>query len=81
MEEEDARRPSRERECLVNERSRITNRMKSALTRLGVRGCDGGSLRFAMYFATVVCPTSMPSLSSSPWTRGAPPNGLATLIS
>jgi hypothetical protein len=35
MEEEDARRPSRERECLVNERSRITNRMKSALTRLG----------------------------------------------
>jgi transposase len=30
MEEEDARRPSRERECLVNERSRITNRMKSA---------------------------------------------------
>ena len=38
MEEEDARRPSRERECLVNERSRITNRMKSALTRLGVQG-------------------------------------------
>jgi transposase len=38
MEEEDARRPSRERESLVNERSRITNRMKSALTRLGVRG-------------------------------------------
>src|SRR5580692_11367529 len=38
MEEEDARRPSRERECLVNERSRITNRMKSALARLGVRG-------------------------------------------
>ena len=38
MEEEDARRPSRERECLVNERSRIINRMKSALTRLGVRG-------------------------------------------
>ena len=38
MEEEDARRPSRERESLVNERSRITNRMKSALARLGVRG-------------------------------------------
>ena len=37
MEEEDARRPSRERECLVNERSRITNRMKSALARLGIR--------------------------------------------
>jgi hypothetical protein len=28
MEEEAARRPSRERESLVNERSRITNRMK-----------------------------------------------------
>src|SRR5476651_1252804 len=29
---------SRERESLVNERSRITNRMTSALARLGVRG-------------------------------------------
>jgi transposase len=38
MDEEDARRPSRERESLVNERSRITNRMKSALARLGIRG-------------------------------------------
>jgi transposase len=38
MEEETARRPSRERESLVNERSRITNRMKSALARLGIRG-------------------------------------------
>jgi transposase len=38
MEEEAARRPSRERENLVNERSRITNRMKSALARLGIRG-------------------------------------------
>src|SRR5262249_39403251 len=34
-----------------------------------------------MYFATVVCPTSMPSLSSSPWIRGAPHSGFATLIS
>src|SRR5262249_42919584 len=38
MEEEDARRPSRKRESLVNERSRIVNRMKSALARLGIRG-------------------------------------------
>src|SRR5207245_1529028 len=38
MEEEDARRPNRERESLVNERSRIVNRMKSALARLGIRG-------------------------------------------
>src|SRR3979409_428457 len=28
----------RERESLVDERSRITNRMKSALARLGIRG-------------------------------------------
>ena len=38
LEEEDARRPSRERESLVGEKSRITNRMKSALARLGIRG-------------------------------------------
>src|SRR5258706_2337210 len=38
LEAEAARRPSRERESLVNERSRITNRMKSALARLGIRG-------------------------------------------
>ena len=38
LEEEDARRPSRERENLVGERSRIINRMKSALARLGIRG-------------------------------------------
>jgi transposase len=36
--EEDARRPGRERECLVDERTRIVNRMKSALTRLGIQG-------------------------------------------
>jgi transposase len=38
LEEEDAKRPSRERENLVGERTRIINRMKAALTRLGVRG-------------------------------------------
>lgn len=38
LEEEDARRPSRERESLVGEQSRITNRMKGALARLGIRG-------------------------------------------
>src|ERR1700731_3054850 len=38
MEEEDARRPSRERENLVEERTRIINRMKAALIRLGIRG-------------------------------------------
>src|SRR6266404_4855015 len=38
IEEEDAKRPSRERETLVGERTRIINRIKSALARLGVRG-------------------------------------------
>jgi transposase len=37
IEEEDARRPNRERESLVGERSRIVNRMKSCLARLGIR--------------------------------------------
>jgi transposase len=36
-EEEDAKRPNRERENLVGERTRIVNRMKSTLARLGLR--------------------------------------------
>jgi len=36
--EEDARRPNRERECLVSERTRIVNRIKAGLVRLGIRG-------------------------------------------
>ena len=35
--EEDAKRPNRERECLVNERTRLVNRMKGTLARLGIR--------------------------------------------
>jgi transposase len=38
IEEEDAKRPHRERESLVGERNRIINRMKAALARLGIRG-------------------------------------------
>lgn len=38
MDEEDAKRPHRERENLVGERTRIINRMKAALIRLGIRG-------------------------------------------
>jgi transposase len=36
--EEDAKRPNREHESLVGEQSRIVNRMKAALIRLGIRG-------------------------------------------
>src|SRR4051794_18065746 len=38
LDEEDARRPNREREGLVGERPRIVNRIKAGLVRLGVRG-------------------------------------------
>ena len=38
LEEEDARRPNRERESLVGERTRIVNRIKANLARLGIRG-------------------------------------------
>ena len=58
-------------------------------TRCRRHGCEerssspGTALAFrrAMYFATLVWPTSMPSLSSSPWMRGAPQSGLARLMS
>jgi transposase len=35
--EEDAKRPNRERECLVKDRTRLVNRMKGTLARLGIR--------------------------------------------
>jgi len=38
IEQEDAKRPSRERENLAGEKTRIINRMKAALIRLGIRG-------------------------------------------
>ena len=38
LEEEDARRPNRERESLVGERTRVVNRIKANLARLGIRG-------------------------------------------
>jgi transposase len=37
LQEEDARRPGRERESLVGDGTRIINRIKSALARLGIR--------------------------------------------
>ena len=37
LEEADGRRPNRERENLVGERTRIVNRMKACLARLGIR--------------------------------------------
>jgi transposase len=42
LEDEDARRPSRERESLVVERTRIVNRLKANLARIGIRGFRPG---------------------------------------
>src|SRR6266853_4999994 len=38
--DEDAKRPNREHESLVGEQSRIVNRMKATLIRLGIRDCN-----------------------------------------
>src|SRR5258708_21118546 len=42
--------------------------------------CEGGLRRRTMYLLTLVSPTSMPSLRSSPWMRGAPQSGFSRLI-
>src|SRR6266853_6894897 len=54
--EEDAKRPNRERECLVGERTRIVNRMKATLARLGVRNFKPTLRKAAERLATVHTP-------------------------
>src|SRR5260221_9275044 len=57
-------------------------KIRSLENRLLTKGLgDDGSRRFTIYLATLVWPISMPSLSNSPWIRGAPHSGLAMLIS
>jgi transposase len=58
--EEDAKRPNRERECLVGERTRIVNRMKATLARLGVRNFKPTLRQTAERLATVHTPEGMP---------------------
>src|SRR6266851_9575717 len=71
-------KPYRSRNEIVGTTKRSIAAIPSAwLRRKVVQPWDGGRLRRAMYLATLVCPTSMPSLSSSPWIRGAPHSGLA----
>src|SRR5205809_3043175 len=53
--EEDAKRPNRERDCLVGERTRIVNRIKSTLARLGIRNFKP-TLRAAKRLASVHTP-------------------------
>jgi transposase len=56
LEEEDAKRPSRERESLVGERTRIINSVKSGLLRFGVRGFNPALRRAPKQLDTLVTP-------------------------
>src|SRR5262245_32756868 len=58
--EEDAKRPNRERECLVGERTRIVNRMRATLARLGVRHFKPTLHKAAERLATVHTPEGTP---------------------
>ena len=67
--DEDAKRPNRERDSLVVERSRIVNRMKAALVRLGIRGFNPKLKRAAGRLEDLRTPEDEP----------IPPNTLAEL--
>jgi transposase len=69
LEEEDARRPNRERECLVGERTRIVNRVKAGLVRMGIRGFEPTLRNAAERLETLRTPEGAP----------LPPNTLAEL--
>ena len=69
IEGEDAKRPHRERESLVREQTRIVNRMKAALIRLGIRGFNPKLKRAAGRLEDVRTPEDEP----------IPPNTLAEL--
>jgi len=67
--DEDAKRPNRERESLIGEQSRIVNRMKAALIRLGIRGFNPKLKRAAGRLDGLHTPEGEP----------IPPNTLAEL--
>jgi len=69
IKDEDAKRPNRERESLVGEQSRIVNRMKAALIRLGIRGFNPKLKRAAGRLEDLRTPEGEP----------IPPNTLAEL--
>ena len=69
LEDEDARRPGRERENLVRECTRIVNRVKGNLARLGIRG-------FKVTFAHAV---ERLEVLHTPEGTAVPPNTLAEL--
>ncbi len=53
--------------------------MRGMIGQKGARPWLGGRRRLAMYLATLDRETSNPSLSNSPWMRGAPHSGFSTL--
>jgi transposase len=69
MKDEDAKRPNREHDNLVGERSRIVNRMKAALVRLGIRGFNPKLKRATTRLDNLRTPEDEP----------IPPNTLAEL--
>jgi transposase len=77
LEEEDAKRPGREREALVKECTRIVNRMKATLARLGIRGVKPEQRRMARQLESLCTPegTAIP-----PHTLAALRRELARLI-
>jgi len=58
--EEDAKRPNRERECLVKERTRLVNRMKGTLARLGIRNFRPTLRQAAEHLAALSTPEGSP---------------------
>ena len=58
--EEDAKRPNRERECLVKERTRLVNRMKGTLARLGIRNFRLTLRNAAEHLAALSTPEGSP---------------------
>jgi len=58
--EEDAKRPNRERETLVGESTRLVNRMKGALARLGVRGFNPKLKKAPARLASLRTPEGVP---------------------
>ena len=65
LEEEDAKRPGREREALVGERTRIINRFKSTLAWLGIRGFKPNLRNAAARLETLRTPEGAPLLDNT----------------
>ena len=68
IEEEDAKRPCRERENLVGERTRIINRLKSTLVRLGIRGFKPQLRKAPQLLASLRTPEDSPIPPNTPTT-------------